>query len=67
MTGKTGASATARPTQREIDMKTLKLWATTALCLTTGLTPAMAQVTALGTPEGQAQRVVRHRFAARQE
>ncbi len=34
-------------------MKTMKLMATTALCALTGLTPALAQVTALGEPEGQ--------------
>ncbi len=34
-------------------MQTMKLMATTALCALTGLTPAMAQVTALGEPEGQ--------------
>ena len=34
-------------------MQTMKLMATTALCALTGLTPALAQVTALGEPEGQ--------------
>ena len=34
-------------------MQTMKLMATTALCALTGLTPAFAQVTALGEPEGQ--------------
>jgi putative spermidine/putrescine transport system substrate-binding protein len=34
-------------------MKTMKRMATTALCALTGLTPAFAQVTALGEPEGQ--------------
>jgi putative spermidine/putrescine transport system substrate-binding protein len=34
-------------------MKTMKRMATTALCALTGLTPALAQVTALGEPEGQ--------------
>jgi putative spermidine/putrescine transport system substrate-binding protein len=34
-------------------MKTMKLMATTALALLTGLTPALAQITELGAPEGQ--------------
>jgi putative spermidine/putrescine transport system substrate-binding protein len=34
-------------------MQSLKLFGTTALALLTGLTPAFAQVTALGAPEGQ--------------
>mgnify|MGYP001281169153 CR=1 FL=1 len=34
-------------------MQTMKLMATTALCALTGLTPAFAQVAALGEPEGQ--------------
>lgn len=34
-------------------MKNLKLMATTALCALTGITPALAQVTELGAPEGQ--------------
>jgi putative spermidine/putrescine transport system substrate-binding protein len=34
-------------------MHTLKLTATTALALLTGLTPALAQVTEIGAPEGQ--------------
>jgi putative spermidine/putrescine transport system substrate-binding protein len=42
-----------RPTKREKMMKTLKLTATTALALLTGLTPALAQITEIGAPEGQ--------------
>jgi putative spermidine/putrescine transport system substrate-binding protein len=34
-------------------MKTMKLMATTALALLTGLTPALAQITEIGAPEGQ--------------
>jgi putative spermidine/putrescine transport system substrate-binding protein len=34
-------------------MKTMKLMATTALAMLTGLTPALAQITELGAPEGQ--------------
>lgn len=34
-------------------MKNLKLMATTALCALTGISPVLAQVTELGTPEGQ--------------
>jgi putative spermidine/putrescine transport system substrate-binding protein len=34
-------------------MKKLKLWTTSALVVLTGVSPALAQVTALGTPEGQ--------------
>ena len=34
-------------------MQTMKLMATTALCAWTAITPALAQVTAIGAPEGQ--------------
>ncbi|MDX5351319.1 MAG: extracellular solute-binding protein [Paracoccaceae bacterium] len=34
-------------------MKNMKLMATTALCALTGITPALAQVTEIGAPEGQ--------------
>jgi len=34
-------------------MKTMKLMATTALSLLTGLSPVLAQITAIGAPEGQ--------------
>jgi putative spermidine/putrescine transport system substrate-binding protein len=50
---KTGAPRHARPTKREKMMKTMKLMATTALAVLTGLTPALAQITEIGAPEGQ--------------
>ena len=34
-------------------MQTMKLMATTALCALTGISPAFAQITAIGAPEGQ--------------
>ena len=34
-------------------MKTMKLMATTALCALVGVSPALAQVTALGEPEAR--------------
>jgi len=36
-----------------MQMKTMKLMATTALSLLTGLSPVLAQITAIGAPEGQ--------------
>jgi putative spermidine/putrescine transport system substrate-binding protein len=50
---KTGTPWHTRPTKREKTMNTMKLMATTALALVTGLTPALAQVTEIGAPEGQ--------------
>jgi len=53
MTGITGVPQFMRPTNREFAMKTMKLMATTALAVLTGLAPAVAQVSEIGAAEGQ--------------
>jgi putative spermidine/putrescine transport system substrate-binding protein len=53
MTGNPAAASCRGAIQREFSMPSFKLAATSALALITALSPAVAQVAALGTPEGQ--------------